>query len=269
MLINNKNNITINLYKIIIMNIKYLSDIHLEFIQPGMIRKFIKNINNVTNADICILAGDIGNPYSENYKLFFTHINSIFPKTFVIAGNHEFYNNDKEVYQTREYLKTYFNDYPNVSFLDNSTELYKNHLFIGTTLWSHISKPQFKINDVYAIKKLNVDTYNFLHSEAVGFLSNTLEQAETNCIVISHHMPSKIFIDNQYTGPKYVNYNQWFYSNQDDLMKKFNSKIKCWFYGHTHTPLSIKYDGIQYCCNPIGYPGENDYNNFNQTITIE
>jgi len=52
------------------MNIKYLSDIHLEFIQPGMIRKFIKSINNVTNADICILAGDIGSPYSENYKLF-------------------------------------------------------------------------------------------------------------------------------------------------------------------------------------------------------
>ena len=50
MLINNKNNITINIYKIIIMIIKYLSDIHLEFIQPGMIRKFIKNINDMINS---------------------------------------------------------------------------------------------------------------------------------------------------------------------------------------------------------------------------
>ncbi len=81
-------------------------------------------------------------------------------------------------------------------------------------------------------------------------------------------MPSKILIDNQYTGDKYVNYNQWFYSDQDELIKKHNSKIKAWFYGHTHTPLAVKYNNIQYCCNPIGYPGENANNNFNQTITI-
>jgi len=41
-------------------NIRYLSDLHLEFIEPNKIEQFIKKIPSGID-EICILAGDIWN----------------------------------------------------------------------------------------------------------------------------------------------------------------------------------------------------------------
>jgi hypothetical protein len=43
-------------------HIRYLSDLHLEFIEPNKIEQFIEKIPSGVE-EICILAGDIGNPY--------------------------------------------------------------------------------------------------------------------------------------------------------------------------------------------------------------
>ena len=45
-------------------------------------------------------------------------------------------------------------------------------------------------------------------------------------------------------------------------------KIKCWIYGHTHTPSDVIKNGIPFLCNPIGYPDENKNLDFKKTITI-
>jgi hypothetical protein len=49
------------------LKLRYLSDLHLEFIKPTEINNFIKKIPPGNN-EICILAGDIGNPYQTNYE---------------------------------------------------------------------------------------------------------------------------------------------------------------------------------------------------------
>lgn len=49
------------------LKLRYLSDLHLEFIKSNEIEKFIKKIP-CGNDEICILAGDIGNPYQTNYE---------------------------------------------------------------------------------------------------------------------------------------------------------------------------------------------------------
>ena len=61
-------------------------------------------------------------------------------------------------------------------------------------------------------------------------------------------------------------YNQWFYCNMDNLIYTQKDKIKCWIYGHTHTPSNRIIDGIPFLCNPIGYPNENENINFQSTI---
>jgi predicted phosphohydrolase len=249
------------------LNIRYLSDLHLEFIKHNEIESFIRKIPCGMD-EICILAGDVGNPYQSNYDIFMKFINKNFKKTFVIAGNHEYYNETKTIQETNKYMKDYFCNFDNISFLNDSYEHYENYCFIGTTLWSKITNPEYKINDVYKIPNFDYIAYNRLNMLSVDFLEDALQNNE-NCIVITHHMPSKSLIDIKYTIQKMQPYNQWFYCNMDELIEKNGNKIKCWIYGHTHTPSNIIMNGIPFLCNPIGYPNENANLNFESSVKID
>jgi predicted MPP superfamily phosphohydrolase len=101
------------------LNLRYLSDLHLEFIKPNKIENFIRKIPSGIN-EICILAGDIGNPYQQNYDIFMKFISKNFKKTFCISGNHEYYNKMKIIDETNEYMKDYFQQFDNISFLNNN-----------------------------------------------------------------------------------------------------------------------------------------------------
>ena len=248
------------------MKLRYLSDLHLEFIKHNRIEQFIRKIPYGIN-EICILAGDIGNPYELNYDIFMNFISKNFKKTFVIPGNHEYYNKTKTIQETNEYMKYYFQQFNNISFLNNNYEIYNNYCFIGTTLWSKITNPTYEINDVYQIPNFDYIQYNRLNMLSVDFLENTLQNNE-NCIIITHHMPSSSLIDIKYKTPQMLPYNQWFYCDMDDLIERKKDKIKCWFYGHTHIPSNVIINEIPFLCNPIGYPCENKNINLESTITI-
>ena len=55
----------------------------------------------------------------------------------------------------------------------------------------------------------------------------------------------------------------------DTLIEKEKNKIKCWIYGHTHTPSTNIIHGIHFICNPIGYPNENKNIDFSKNIIID
>ena len=251
------------------MKLRYFSDLHLEFIKPTQIQNFIKRIS-VGRDEICVLAGDIGNPYNQtNYDTFMKFISKNFKKSFIIAGNHEYYNKTKNIYDTNVYLKKYFEQFDNISFLNNEFEHYNDHFFIGTTLWSQITNPTYEINDVYEIPNFDYIEYNKLNIQSVNFLKTILNEINKNSIIITHHMPSSCLIHNKYKTQKMLPYNQWFYCNMDELIEKNKDKIKCWIYGHTHTPSNILINKIPFVCNPIGYPNQNKNINFQTTITID
>ena len=113
--------------------IQYVSDIHLEF-HKNVCPK-IKAV-----APILCLAGDIGYPNMSNYKNFLTHLNSnnAFQKIFLIAGNHEYYNQNKSIEETNSCIQRIVNGLPKISFLNNKSEFYDGYLFIGSTLWSKV-----------------------------------------------------------------------------------------------------------------------------------
>ena len=247
-------------------HIRYLSDLHLEFIKPNELEQFIKEIFD-GKTEICVLAGDIGNPYQTNYDIFMEFISKNFKKTFVIAGNHEYYNKTKTISETNEYMTIYFQKFNNISFLNNSYEIYENYCFIGTILWSNITNPNYKINDMFYIPNFDYIEYNRLNRLCIDFLQNTLENNDL-CIVITHHVPSYSLIDIKYKNKNMLPYNQWFYCDMDELIETKGNKIKCWIYGHTHTPSNVMINGIPFLCNPIGYPNENVNSNFRLMVEI-
>lgn len=245
------------------LRIRYFSDLHLEFIRPRHIERFIQRITPGPD-ELCILAGDIGNPYQPNYDTFMDFIHRNFKKTFVIPGNHEYYY--RPIDETNDFMKSYFQKFHNITLLNNTCEMYENYCFIGTTLWSKITNPVYKINDMYSIPKFDYLEYNRLNMLSVDFLEDTLEKNKNeNCIVITHHMPSSSLIDVKYLTQTMRPYNQWFYCDLDKLILE-KKNIKAWFYGHTHTPSSTTLHDIPFLCNPIGYPGENKELDFGKSI---
>jgi predicted phosphohydrolase len=249
------------------MKVRYLSDLHLEFLSAKELQTFIKKIPPGVN-EICILAGDIGNPHTSNYDTFMKFINNHFAKTFIIAGNHEYYNLETMEF-TNDFLQKYFSQFENIRFLHNSYEIYNNTCFIGTTLWTEITNPKYEINDVYEITNFSYIKCNQLHSESVRFLENTL-QMETNypCVIITHHVPSDTLTHIKYKDPILLPYNQWFSCNMDDFIARHKDKIKCWIYGHTHMPSEKSIHNIPFLCNPVGYPGENKEIYLHKTIEL-
>ncbi len=227
------------------MKIQYISDIHLEF------RNTILNIQPL--ADVLVLAGDIGYPFSAIYKEFIGDVSTKFKKVFVVAGNHEYYNDTKTMEEINEQINSVVGEFMNMTFLNDSYEIYEGYKFVGSTLWSHIKDSRHTINDINAISSMTVEFYNELHQVASEFLEEVLQDKDIPVIIITHHLPSFALIDDQFKTLDHKNYNQWFASHCDMFFKK---PVKVWIYGHTHLPKNTVIQGIPFVCNPLGYPSE-------------
>lgn len=248
------------------MLIQYISDIHIEFYN-----NYKKIPKIIPNAEILVLAGDIGYPFSSLYEEFLSDMNNKFKKVFLLAGNHEYYNlgknrdNGMEKINSRIREIISYNKLNNITFLDNSYEDYNGYRFIGCTLWSEIKDSAYLINDFQFIKHMDVELYNELYKVNYEFLEENIPNSPLPLIVITHHLPSYYLIEKKYKTNGIVNYNQCFAS---DCSKLFNEKIKLWIYGHTHSKNISEINNIKFICNPIGYPGENSTLSTNEIINI-
>jgi predicted phosphohydrolase len=122
-----------------------MSDLHLEF-YPNH-RDLWKVISPfLPNADILILAGDIGISYGINgydeYKSLLLLFKQKYENVILIPGNHEYYKTRKyDIVSVTDTLRNMCSEI-NVVFLSNNMVKIKDVYFIGTTLWkkaeSHI-----------------------------------------------------------------------------------------------------------------------------------
>ncbi len=238
------------------MKIQYISDIHLEFYNE-LPKDIIKPVGDV----LCV-AGDIGFPYSLQYEQFLEHVNKLFKKVFIIAGNHEYYSSKGNRHHTMEEIDARIRqiikecELDNVTYLDNDYEDYDGYRFVGSTLWSKCDTPvvDYCVNDFRVIKEMTVSLYNELHNVSRDFLkSEVVTESPLPVIVMTHHLPSFQLIADEYKSSKGLN--KYFASHSDDL---FVPTIKVWIYGHTHIRSDrLSKNGIRFVCNPVGYPGEN------------
>lgn len=230
------------------LRVRLLSDIHLELYD-------LKNISFKKQADIAILAGDIGNPYQDNYKHFLHKISLLHDKVFVITGNHEYYSN--EIQNVDNKIKKLCDKLDNTHFLQMDSFIYHRIKFVGCTLWSHPTDNRLSkyMNDFNMISNFSLDKYVSTHIEHKEWLDNELLEKSENydkICAITHHLPSYSLIDSKYEN--------------DPLNSFFASEIDTkgatvWCYGHTHMANHKTIDNVRFYCNPRGY--EHEHTNWN------
>ncbi len=249
------------------MDIQYISDIHLEFMNANEYRQFIDSFK--ASAKILVLAGDIGNPRLPLYEHFLQHVSGLFEKVFLIAGNHEFYGSTVE--GTLPLIRELVSKFANITFLDNTMEEYAGFCWIGTTLWSDITNPFYTINDTKLIQGLDVAAYNAMHKKAKEYLLHALDlckREHKKAFVITHHLPIQELVLPQFTTKQFAPYNQWFHANLNNLIDANKEIIKSWFYGHTHAESVQIHYKVPFYCFPKGYPNETSSKDLTRVINL-
>jgi predicted phosphodiesterase len=235
--------------------IKIISDIHLEQYSDFTFEQIIEP----GSSNILCLLGDIGNPFEDLYSIFIEWCSKNFYKVFIIAGNHEYYYSSIE--KTNIKITDISSKFVNTYFLNNSSFIINNTIFIGTTLWSYIPE-EYKdtihthINDYKYIENFTYDTSNKLHTESINYLKSVINRykKEYKILILSHHSPLLHNTSEKHLEKLDTNYA--FSSDQSSLMKD----VDCWIYGHTHfnNKNNTFYLGkTAIVSNQLGY-----YNNF-------
>lgn len=232
------------------MKVQYVSDIHIEH-SNGVFGDEIKPI-----APILVLAGDIC-PVEQihKYSNFIRYCSEHWQRVLLVAGNHEYYNSPgiNSVDSTLSQLSSL---YSNVHFLQKSSYVYKDVVFIGATLWSHIPPHARydvvqKINDYNYIPEFTVAESNRLHNDHADWIMRQLQSYKGfSKVVISHHTPiiegtSNPIYRNQLTNHAF----------STDLFSHMNL-ADYWICGHTHWRTEFLTNGCQVMLNCYGYPGE-------------
>lgn len=244
------------------MKFHLLSDLHLE-ISPF-------TLNKPDDADILILAGDIGNPTSNDYRDLIEKTSKLYKYVFIIKGNHECYGYDLQ--KTGEKISHVVDKFNNVFYLQKKIiDIEENIRILGVTLWSDIMDYQRSdigcfIADFRLIKGWNIENNNHEHFKDVKFIKNEISRAKEDnkkLIIITHHAPS-------YRGTSRPEHNGSSLSSAfcTDLEYLFNDPIKTWVFGHTHHSCKLLINNIPLLSNQRGY-GDDEITLFDPLFTFE
>jgi len=240
------------------MKINYKSDLHLEF------SNYSPSIE-IDQFEVLIIAGDLCESNNiKDYHLFLDNISKQYKKVFVVLGNHEFYTSSFSL--TKTLFLSSIEKYDNIHLLDNDFYIYKDIVFIGSTLWSDfnnkdpicIFNSKRYMNDFrlifnnYGTKFLPEDAI-VKFNENVSFIKNICELYKNKKkIVITHHTPSWQSVNKKY---KDDSLNGAYCSNLEEFI--LNSNIDYWIHGHVHSSFNYMIGNTHICCNPKGYRNEN------------
>lgn len=245
------------------MKVQIISDLHIDLANGLSQNKklcFDKILKPHPEADCLIIAGDIGFGIRKRFKKFIKYCSLNFKQTFMVLGNHEFYQsrrlNAPTMMQQKKRIRFIISHYTNVCLLDNDAIPFKNYVLLGTTLWSQPSDTLLnKLNDFNQIKvrpdqDLTPHEVRQMNAECVAWLKIKLEAyASSKVIVISHHVPSFKLLNepnNEYSSA---------YANDLDVLI-MNNSIKLWVFGHSHNIVDQTIGLCRCVSNPVGYENE-------------
>ena len=272
------------------MKISYVSDLHLEFLD-------YYDFSNDPGGDVLILAGDISTAWlwrpdrtDQDGRSFQKYVkNSFKPKltdkydrVFYILGNHEHYR-----YQFKasaptiiDALKHYGMD--NVTLLDNTSVLYQNKLFVGSTLWTdfegqnptvmmtvHKGMNDYRIIADDTGKEAITPEYTLAqHDYSLKYIKHCVSESKNNgmeVIVITHHVPSSKSLSARHVGN---GLDGAYYTNLNDYMADLEN-VPLWFHGHTHQNFDYTVGKVRVLANQRGYNSERSYIDFAGTKQVE
>jgi len=245
-----------------LMKINILSDLHLEcapFMPPPVVE------------GVVVLAGDIGDGVTgiEWAKEAFD------VPVLYVPGNHEFHDDLFTMGQHRKRMCEAAAG-TNIILLDNNVAYFDSVRFIGSTLWTDLSKlgsvlycdadsilidqPQSEDPEYFNA----TDAQALFNSNKAWLQDELAKPYDGKTVVVTHHAPSQKSIHNRYQGNAW---NDCFVSDVEGLMHS----IDVWIHGHTHSSHDYKLNNTRVVCNPRGYPtfmGGWENQEFNPSMVI-
>ena len=236
------------------MKLHILSDVHLEFCSLKPPR---------TNADVVVLAGDIGHGTKG-----IQWARDSFPDQAIVyvPGNHEFYGTDRP--ETLAAMRAAAREC-GVYLLDEdevvlqSKDAQEGVRFLGCTLWTDFCLCGEEFLD-YAMTAGKNSLTDFrliheggarftptrsieLHEKALEWLDGMLKMPfDGKTAVVTHHLPSKRSVADRFKADLL---SACFASELDYLF----GKMALWVHGHTHDNFDYEVNGTRVVCNPRGY----------------
>jgi predicted phosphodiesterase len=237
------------------MRLQLLSDLHFEF-HADHGRSFVEKLDP-TGVDILVVAGDldVGDRLPQALNLLCARYRN--SRVAYVLGNHESYGSNP--IETIERVKAAEVANPNLIWLDCSAiqildydlQEKKNKgvkRILGATLWfpRDDSNLQAKacLTDFSAIEDFEPWVYE-QNQRAVDYLNRELKPGD---IVVTHHMPSPLYIAPQYEGNPL---NPFFVCDMTKLI--LGRQPSMWLFGHTHSSVRASLGDTQLLCNPLGY----------------
>lgn len=242
------------------IKIGLVSDLHSEFWSSAALKRIGGKINDhLALADIILLPGDIGNG-----RMAIDTARALFPDKPVcmIAGNHEFYQNDYET------VLTELQSVDNIHFLHMSVvHLTVNDTpvrIIGTTLWTDFDlygTPDLSmlvarkgLNDFRLIRfedhVLNPQDTVVWHRAQRDWITQRLDEVfEGVTILMTHHAPVSFGVH-----PRFVNdpLTPCFCSRMEQVLLRDDLPLVVW--GHTHHCVDRTIGSTRFVSNQTGYP---------------
>lgn len=204
-----------------------ISDIHLEIQDDMSHHKVKKIVNSVPKTNVCVLAGDIGDPQSPHFIRFLELCVEKFDHVIFVSGNHELWTTSRpELRQLVESLQ--------VVYLDGDTWTYEGITFYGAPMFTRLDDEDrnntFRMNDFAQIENMSFEMWNLWHEE---YRAKLAQVRATKLVVITHHAPTNLCIPLRYAGSST---NRFYACNLEQFMRGPDAPI-AWICGHTHFPL--------------------------------
>ena len=233
------------------MKLYVLSDLHTEFADFTP---------QDTNADIVVLAGDIG-VGRKGLDWAARHFTD--RPVLYVPGNHEYYGHDLALIDELQSAAP-----ENIHVLNNDTLVFDGVRFLACTLWTDFKlhgekeawfarqRARRLLTDYDAIRngrrRFTPEDSVELHETSREWLQRKLEERfEGPTVVVTHHLPATLSVAKQYANDPL---NPAFASSLEDLIREHRPDL--WIHGHTHVPCDYRLFDTRVVCNPRGYPRE-------------
>jgi hypothetical protein len=234
---------------------------------------------------ILILAGDISS-HPEQLLAFLNECTKHFPRTFYVAGNHEFYRHNitllpERVSQEIEKLRADFGSFQGLSIAMENVgyeELKELGIrFIFGPMWGD-GGPMLAdqamvghyLNDFRLIRK-GLEYSRFTVQDMMAHYADFKRQVryyletpfDGKTVVITHHLPSRRLVSDRFwPADGSDGANGGFVGDCDNIICTLEPNL--WIHGHTHDTIDTMLWKTRIVCNPAGYRGEwmSKYNDF-------
>jgi len=228
----------------------------------------------VPDADVCVVAGDVGEGLAKSIRWLHEHIGQHMPVVFV-AGNHEFYGSAvDEAWQEARALQVAC---PGVELLEDESVVIGGVRFVGSTLWTDYevlirhSDPALGLrwamdscalgmNDHRKIKfrkkpwmRWRPQEARIAHLRSRAFIERTLAEPHAGpTVVVTHHAPHPASIPQRFAEDVISS------AYASDLTAVIEAgRPALWVHGHMHDSCDYEVGHTRVVCNPKGYSREN------------